>query len=608
MNMKHTLKIQNLCLLSFAIVLCSMGFTACNMDLVPEGQLSTESYFSSETELREYTNYFYRQLPDPETMYAEEGEHFVAPVPSDLVKGIRDVYSGEGYWSKSNWQNLRKVNFFLANSSKCNNEAARDHYNGVAHFFRAYFYFNMLQKFGALPIYTQAIVADDYTTLSQPRESREKVIRFILADCDSAFALMSSDHSVYKVNKWTALALKSRAALYEASFRKYHEGDKFNGGSDVYNEKLPWNELMQIAADASLQLIQDGPYSLYMTGSEPYRDLFATLDAPECEMIWARRYSVDLNIKHNAQAWSVGRNTGFTKRFADLYPMIDGTPFTSVDGYNTKTYVEVFENRDKRMAQTIYGPGYIQKGAAKTYPVTLAGQQGSLTGYKYIKYVMESSYNTWGASVNAVPIFRLAEVYLNYVEAKAELGTLTQNDLDISINKLRERGGVAPLVVGVAADPYMTTKEGYGFSNPIYLSHPQLAILGEIRRERMIETPLEGLHLWDVIRWKEGQLFTLPRYGIYFPELGKYDMTGDGKANIELVKEKKGAVLGITKLQVGSDVVLTGDTLGNMWAYPGLDFAWNEDKDYLYPVPGQQRTLTSGKLSQNPGWVDGTGY
>lgn len=582
--------------------------SACNMDLVPEGQLSTESYFSSPTELQQYTNYFYRQLPDPETMYAEEGEHFVAPIPSDLVKGIRDVYSGESYWNKSNWQNLRKVNFYLQNSSKCTDVAARNHYDGVAYFFRAYFYFNMLQKFGAVPIYTEAIVADDYEALSKPRNSRDDVINFILSDCDKAFQLMPDNKSPYEVNKWTALALKSRAALFEASFRKYHAGDKFNGGSEVYKETLPWEALMQVAADASLQLINEGGYLLYMDGDEPYRDLFATVEARVCEIIWARRYSVDLNIKHNAQAWSVGRNTGFTKRFADLYTMLDGSPFTSVADFDKKTYVEIFTGRDKRMAQTIYAPGYIQKGATKTSPVTLSGSQGSLTGYKYIKYIMEASYNTWGASVNSMPIFRLAEIYLNYAEAKAELGTLTQTDLNISINKLRERGGVAPLTLEVEADSYMTTAEGYGFSNPIYLSNPHLKILGEIRRERMIETPLEGLHLWDVIRWKEGQLFTLPRYGIYFPGLGKYDMTGDGKANIELVIEKKGGTIGITKLQVGSDIVLTKDTIGNMWAYPGLDFAWDEDKDYLYPIPGQQRTLTSGKLSQNPGWVDGTGY
>ena len=599
--MKYTSYILHCTLLAA----CVLFLNACNMDLIPEGQLSTESFFSSATELEQYTNYFYRQLPDPETMYAEEGEHFVAPVPGDLVKGIRNVYSGESYWSKSNWQNLRKVNFYLQNSHKCADAAARQQYDGVAYFFRAYFYFNMLQKFGAVPIYTETINADDYTLLTQSRNSREEVIRFILADCDSAAAKLSSAATTFEVNKWTALALKSRAALFEASFRKYHEGDKFNGGSTVYNEKLPWSDLMQVAVDASLQLIKDGPYSLYMDGEEPYRDFFACTDGKGCELIWGRHYSVDLNIKHNAQGWSVARVTGFTKRFADLYPMLDGTPFTSTPGFDTKTYVEVFANRDKRMAQTIYGPGYIQKGAAKTTPVSLTQ---TLTGYKYIKYAMESNYNGWDASVNCMPIFRLAEVYLNYAEAKAELGNLTQEDLDISVNKLRKRGGVSPLQLGVAADPYMTTAAGYGFSNPIYLQNAHLAILGEIRRERMIETPLEGLHLWDVIRWKEGQLFTLPRYGIYFPDLGKYDMTGDGKANIELVLVKSGATLGVTKLVVGSDIILTEETKGNMWAYPGLDFAWDEDKDYLYPVPGQQRTLTNGKLSQNPGWVDGTGY
>jgi len=579
--------------------------SACNMDLVPLGQLSTESYFTSETELQQYTNYFYRQLPSPETMYAEEGEHFVAPIPCDLVKGIRDVYSGESFWNKSNWQNLRKVNFYLANSNKCSDQSARNHYDGVAYFFRAYFYFNMLQKFGAVPLYTEAIAADDYTQLTLPRNSRDEVIQFILADCDSAFNLMPNSKSMFEVSKWAALALKSRAALFEASFRKYHAGDKFNGGSDVYNVTLPWENLMQVAADASRQLIDEGGYSLYMDGAEPYRDLFATIDGRACELIWARHYSVSLSIKHNAQGWSVARVTGFTKRFADLYTMTDGTPFTSVTDFDKKTYVEVFTNRDKRMPQTIYGPGYIQKGATKTTAVPLTQ---TLTGYKYIKYAMESAYNGWDASVNCMPIFRLAEVYLNYAEAKAELGTLTQSDLDLTINKLRQRGGVADLKLNAPADPYMTTASGYGFSNPIYLNNAHVAILGEIRRERMIETPLEGLHLWDVIRWKEGQLFTLERLGIYFPGLGKYDMTGDGKPNVELVEVKKGSTIGVVKLQVGSDIILTNETSGNMWAYPGLDFKWDEGKDYLYPVPGQQRTLTSGKLSQNPGWVDGTGY
>lgn len=588
-----------------SLVVVSVLLCACNMDLIPEGQLSTESYFTTETELQQYTNYFYRQLPDPETMYAEEGEHFVAPTPCDLVKGIRDVYSGETYWNKSNWQNLRKVNFYLQNSNKCSNEKARNHYDGVAYFFRAYFYFNMLQKFGAVPLYTEAINADDYTMLTLPRNNRDEVINFILADCDRAIAMMPSSKSMFEVNKWTALALKSRAALFEASFRKYHAGDKFNGGSTVYNVNLPWENLMQIAADASLQLINEGGFSLYEDGVEPYRDMFACIEGRDSELIWGRRYSVALNIKHNAQGWSVARVTGFTKRFADLYLMNDGTPFTNVTDFDKKTYVEAFKDRDKRMAQTIYGPGYIQKGATKTSAVSLTQ---TLTGYKYIKYAMESTYNGWGSSINCMPIFRLAEVYLNYAEAMAEMGKLTQNDLDITINKLRKRGGVADLKIGATADPYMTTSAGYGFSNPVYLTNANVAILGEIRRERMIETPLEGLHLWDVIRWKEGHLFTLERLGIYFPGLGKYDLTGDGKANVELSDKKKSGAIGVPVLVTGSDIILTNGTSGNMWAYPGLDFVWDESKDYLFPVPGQQRTLTNGSLSQNPGWVDGTSF
>ena len=121
---------------------------------------------------------------------------------------------------------------------------------------------------------------------------------------------------------------------------------------------------------------------------------------------------------------------------------------------------------------------------------------------------MESTYNTWGGSVCAMPIFRLAEVYLNYAEAKAELGTLTQSDLDISLNLLRDRAGVAHLDMATAnanPDASMTAENGYGFSNPVLLASANKGVLLEIRRERIIETPLEGLHYWDIMRWREGQ-------------------------------------------------------------------------------------------------------
>ena len=586
----------------------TLCFTSCNMDLAPEDQLSTVTYFTSGTALKEYSNYFYRMMPDPETMYAEEGEHFVAPVPNDEMRGIRDIHSGEAYWSKDVWKTLRKINYLLANADQCSDADARTHYVGVAHFFRAYFYFNMLQRFGAVPWYDHVINADDKESLNRPRDSRDLVVRNIIADLDMAVDELPAMRSAYEVNKWTALALKSRVCLFEGTFRKYHAGTTFNGGSSVYSEVLPWDDLLQQCADASLTLMQEGGYSLYTTGAEPYRMLFATLTPQTEEIIWARAYSKDLDIKHNAQAWSVARATGFTKRFADLYLMTDGTPFTSHAGYETVQYLDIFANRDPRMAQTIHAPGYIQMGADKTYAVNL---QMSLTGYKYIKYIMESTYNTWGGSVCTMPIFRVAEVYLNYAEAKAELGTLTQSDLDKSVNLLRDRVGMAHLDMAVAnanPDASLTNVNGYGFSSPVLLAHPNKGVLLEIRRERLIETPLEGLHYWDIMRWREGHLFTLPRLGLYFPGEGKYDLTGDGKANILLSATKKSGGLGVTCLVFDQDIFLSNGTSGNMVAYKDMIMQWNEDKDYLYPIPITDRTMTSGALSQNPGWIDGLQY
>ena len=603
--MKYKTTISGFCAVCVSVaVACITLLSGCNMDLYPEDKLSTETYFTSETALKEYSNYFYRMLPSPGTLYEEEGEHFVAPVPNDIVRGIRDIHSGEAYWKKDAWKNLRKVNTLLANINQCEDEAARSHYMGVAHFFRAYFYFDMLQKFGAVPWYYNVINADDTESLNKPRDTREVVMNNIIADLDSAINELPSLKTVYEVNRWTALALKSRACLFEGTFRKYHAGTTFNGGSDVYNVQLPWEDLLKQSVAASEELILNGGYSLYQEGTEPYRMLFATIEPRTDEIIWARAYSKDLDMKHNAQGWSVARTTGFTKRFADLYLMKDGTPFTSVSRYDTLQYLKVFENRDERMSQTIQAPGYIQMGADKAVALNLAMSQ---TGYKYIKYIMQSSYNTWDGSICSLPIFRLAEIYLNYAEAKAELATLTQTDLDMTVNLLRDRGGVAHLDMAAAnahPDASLTDENGYGFSNPVLLSASNKGVLLEIRRERLIETPLEGLHYWDIMRWKEGHLFTLPRYGLFFPGEGKYDLTGDGKANILLSDVKKSGGIGVTCLVLNQDIFLSEGTKGNMIAYSGMTMQWNEDKDYLYPVPLTDRTMTLGALSQNPGWID----
>lgn len=585
---------QNIYIIGLFVVAFTT-LTACNMDKYPEDRLSPETYFSSEQELRLYTNYFYKLMPTGSSMYMEEGEHFVSPTPSREVMGTRVISATDSKWD---WTVLRKINYYLEHSHNCTDTDARRHYDGVAYFFRAYFYFDKLRVFGDVPFYDEVIDSDREDLLNKPRDSREYVVERMLQDLDSAITMLPEAHTPYEVNKWTALALKSRLCLFEGTFRKYHDGDAFNP------EHLPWDDLLQECADASKELMDESGYSLYKQGTEPYRDLFASLSANQEEYIWARCYSNDLNIKNNANAWSVARATGFTKRFVNLYLMTDGTRFTDIEGYDTIQYVNECKNRDPRMAQTIHTPGYIQKGASKSAAVDLTKTK-TKTGYKYIKYVMESTYNTWDASLVCLPIFRLAEVYLNYAEALAELGTLTQTDLDVSINLLRDRVGMPHLDMETAnssVDPYLLSEQtGY----PNVTQSAMTGVILEIRRERLIETPLEGLHYWDIMRWKEGKAFTRPLYGMYFPGLGKYDLTGDGRANVQLSDKKQSGGIGVTNLVVGEDIILTGKEGGNMWAHGDLTFVWDEDKDYLYPIPTQERALTNGALSQNPGWDDG---
>lgn len=594
--MKNT-NIKKLSVVCATLCMLLLTQNSCKMDIYPEDCLTAETYFHTGTELQLFTNKFYEIMPSGSTMYEEQGEHFVGDSPSREIQGTRIIPATDSKWS---FTTLRDINYLLAHSSNCTDESARKHYEGVAHFFRAYFYFNMLQYFGEVPWYSEVIGSADTELLNKPRDSREIVVNKILSDLDTAFDYLPTTHTVYEVNAWTALALKSRVATFEGTFRKYHDGDPFNPNH------LPWEGLLQKGADAAEQFINDGGYQITRNSDQPYRKLFASDEADVSEFVWARRYNTDLSITNNSAGWSLTRKTGFTRRFTNLYLNADGTRFTDKEGYDTIQYLKECGDRDPRMAQTLHTPGYVQYGAEKSYAVDL---KQTFTGYKYIKYIMTGKYNTWDASIAAMPILRYAEVLLNFAECKAELGTITQQDLDKSVNLLRDRVNMPHIILKDALanpDSYMTN--GYGFTSPVLISHPMKGIVLELRRERIIETPLEGLHYWDIMRWKEGHLFAEPLYGMYFPGEGKYDLTGDGKPNIMISKTKKSGGIGVTTLVIGEDITLSEGDKGHMWAHSGLKFVWDENKDYLYPIPTEERVLTNGKLTQNPGWIDGLSF
>ena len=221
---------------------------------------------------------------------------------------------------------------------------------------------------------------------------------------------------------------------------------------------------------------------------------------------------------------------------------------------------------------------------------------------------MESKYDEYNKSCNDIPLFRLAEIYLNLAEAKAERGSLKQEDLDNTINKLRSRVKMPNLNMEIAnanPDNYLLSKFT-GFPNVD--KGPNKGVILEIRRERTIELVMEGFRYYDIMRWKEGKIFENDLLGIYIPGPGSYDLNGDGTNDVCFYIGTKPSEKVPLYLEIGNNVQLSDGNSGNIICHKNIRKTWNEEKDYLYPIPINERILSNGNLTQNPGWNDGLNF
>ena len=598
---------KNIILYSFIALLSGTAGCSDMLDEYPLDAISPETYYNNADELRSATNQFYGMFPGAASGYTESADVVcIFNLPAE-VQGIRTVPTSGGGW---NWEYLRAVNFYLSHSVRCDDVDAREHFDGIARFFRAYFYFEKVKRFGEVPWFDRELSSTD-PELFRPRDSRDFIMDKILDDLTYAINNISDKKDLYNVTHWTALALKSRICLFEGTFRKYH-------GIPGYEKFL--NE----CATASKLFIDNAPYAIYQTGAQPYRDLFSSMNAIEEEVILARDYDRSQNVMHEANANTLsptyGR-PGMNKKIVNSYLMTNGDRFTDQPGYKTMQYYDEMQNRDPRLTQTVVGPGYMRINSDK---VESPNFSSSTTGYQIIKWVTDASGDGYLGSSNDYILFRAAEVYLNYAEAKAELGTLTQEDLKISIKKIRDRVGMPNIDMFAAnanPDPYLCAPET-GYRN---VTGPNKGVILEIRRERTIELCLEGHRYYDIIRWKEGKMFEQPFLGMYFPGLtqgsgdNRYDVfdMNDGiagdkeKVDICIYTGKKPSVKNIRKFyKLGDEFVLTDGDKGNIICHDieKEPRQWREDRDYLYPIPTQERLLSNGTLSQNPNWDDGLDF
>ena len=453
-----------------------------------------------------------------------------------------------------------------------------------------------------MPWYSKPIGSAD-PELKRPRDSREYVMQRMIEDIDFAILYLPTKHDLYRITKWTALALKSRFCLFEGTFRKYH-------GIDT--EENDWKYYLDLAAKASEEFITNSGYGLYTTGGTQtaYRDLFVSEDAQQLEVVLARDYNKGLSVFHNSTFYSLNTSygrPGLTRKIVASYLMTDGTRFTDKAGWQTMEFRDECQNRDPRLAQSIRTPGYTRINSTK---IEVPSLSTCMTGYQPIKFVAPADFGSDGynLSYTDLPIIRTAEIYLNYAEAKAELGTLTQDDIDLTIKRLRDRVGMPNLDMAQAnanPDPYLSAPET-GYPN---VTGPNKGVLLEIRRERTIELLQEGHRYYDLIRWKEGKAFTQPLLGIYIPSKGEYDLDGDGTPDIYLkTKGESPSTKAPLIMEIDQDIFLSEGDHGYISPHKKNPGEWNEERDYYYPIPTDDRSLTGGALRQNPGWNDGLDF
>ncbi|HKP31598.1 MAG TPA: RagB/SusD family nutrient uptake outer membrane protein [Chitinophagaceae bacterium] len=603
----------------FLITIVAVGILAgCSKKLeqLPQSTTSRDAVFSSEKGLELYSNSFYQILPSANNVHtADMMSDYGArrDAPAFLRDGAYNATSVDNTSASAyalvalgpdwdfDWGQLRNVNYFIVNNNDSRVPAdVRNHYMGVAKFFRAFFYFEKVKRYGDVPWINKPLDVND-PDLYKARDSRTLVIDSVLADLDFAAANIrtTNDPSRTLISKWVAYAFKARVCLFEGTFRKYHTQLGLTASA---------NALLTIAATAAKEVMDKSGYKLYegagVAGS--YRKIFTNPTPVPEEIMLAASQDAALGILHAANWYYTSATTGvrfnFIRSFINTYLNIDGTPFTNNPAYQTMVFKDEVKGRDRRLEQTIRMGSYKRISGTTLIPAPPTFTY-SYTGYMPIKWSLDDTYyDTRDLNINAVSIFRYAEVLLNYAEAKAELGTLTDADWALTIGAIRKRAGITGGLTAkpILVDAYLQSTYFPNISDPVIL---------EVRRERGIELTMEGFRFYDLMRWKRGELLTMTWNGMYVPALNTpMDLNEDGINDVLFYQgTAPAAIPGVLFINVSATVSgqpnpqrLSNNTSGEVQWLVTIPRSW-QDKKYFYPIPEPNRTVNP-KLAQNPGW------
>lgn len=546
--------------LPLALIVISMG-TACKkyIDVDNSDSLVDPTFWKNENNVRAYNWEFYNLFMGFGNGSSLNGDFYYPSITDDQVPAGLTQFTKNASPNNSDWffGYIRKANIMLERVDLVPMaDEAKNHWKGVARFFRALQYFKLVQEFGDVPWYSHSLDISDSGQIYKLRDPHQMVMDSVLADINFAVDNLRVKDQDNTINKYVALALKSRLCLWEGTFRKYWK-DKNMPDADKW---------LQEAKDAASAVMTSGVYSLAASYQTAYNSDNLSTDK---EMILFKRYEATY-LTHSliAYLYSSTVTSGPSKSAVESYLCKDGLPIGLSPLYQgDATITDVFSNRDRRLAITIDTTYYYYDGHSKN------GLTAS-SGYRPIKFLPDSNtlktiQTGIGTNLTDAPLFWLAEVYLNYAEAAVELDkdgkySLTQADLDNSINKLRDRAGVAHMILAGPQDP--------GFTDPKKDPDADItSLMWEVRRERRIELLMDGFRFNDLLRWKKGPLLD-------------YSVNPD-------------AALG-ARIAPGAD--------GYVARYPaGSLRPFTDPKNYLTAIPTNQILLYPLALQdkmQNPGW------
>lgn len=559
------------------------------LDLHPLDSLTPDQTFSTEQNLQLYTNSFYNSgIPGATATFTGDSQsdiQSINAVPA-YIGGVFTSQQGSGW----DWGALRNINYFLEHYNEAPvTQDKKNHYAGIARFFRAWFYFEKVKDFGNVPWYNKTLSPTD-PDIYKTQDPRTLVMDSVLADINFASTYINNtkDATSSTITRSVALALKSRICLYEGTYRKYHTELNLTASANTW---------LQNAVDAASAVMASGQYTVYSTNSpdKDYRALFISQTPVNAEVMLANVFSDALKRYHDAN-WtftsaSYGANISFTKRFINTYLNIDGSRYTDNPAYNTTQFKDEVKNRDKRLYQTIRAAPYKRADGSPAPPDF--GQ--AFTGYQELKFTTDDkSIDTKAFNFNSIPIIRYAEVLLNFAEAKAELGTFTAADWASSIALLRKRAGITNLTMPTTIDPYMSAN---------FFADVTSVALMEIRRERGVELCSENFRYDDLMRWKQGKLLEKEYDGIYVPAMNtNYDLNEDGTPDVCFVTTIPAAkVTGVVYVVVNNTTTKLSDGTSGRVIWRANAVKSFPDYKYLKPIPFNELVLNKN-LVQNPGW------